>query len=83
MFSSVTDSRVVEGILDLSIRRSFNFVVSCSQNNRDIVRGHRGQYFEDIIDPSRYDIFPFEDKECHTHVIKDLRRTGVLAQIMR
>lgn len=83
VFSSLATSSVIEGILELSRKRSFSFVVSYSQSNRDIVRRHCGKHFEDIIDSSKYDIFPFDDKEYHTHVIDDVRRMGVLAQMIR
>lgn len=83
MFSSLTNARILEGLLGLSQKRSFSFAVSYSQSNRNIVRKHRGQHFEDMIDSSKYDVFPFEDKEYHTHVIDDVRRMGVLAQFSR
>jgi hypothetical protein len=79
VFSSVADSRVVEGILDLSSTRAFNFAVSYSKSNRDLVRKHRGKHIEDIINPSVYEVFPFLDKEYNSHVTGDLPRMGVLA----
>jgi protein-L-isoaspartate O-methyltransferase len=79
VFSAVAVPRVIEGILDLLKLRSFDFVASYSESIRDGVKGKRGKHIEDLVDPSKHDIFPFEDKEYHAHVPDDLRRMGVLA----
>lgn len=79
VFSSVAEPRVVKGILGLSTKRSFDFVVSYSEKTSDKVRKDQGRCIEDLVDPCGYGVFPFEDREYNTHLTDDLRRRGVLA----
>jgi len=68
VFSSTAEPPVIEGILGLSNTTPFNLVISYSDKANGKVKADFGGFFEDLVNPSKYDVFPFEDKQYNTYV---------------
>lgn len=68
LFSTTTEPDVACGIVELSYLRPLNFIVSYSERANEGIEELRNKKFEDLIDSTCYDVFPFEDKEYNSSI---------------
>lgn len=81
LFSITTEPDVASGIIKLSDLKPINFIVSYSERANERIKELHNKKFEDLIDSTCYDIFPFEDKEYNSHVPWLTKKKGVLARV--
>jgi hypothetical protein len=79
VFASIAEQSVVEGIFSFSLSKPINILVSYSERTDQEIEERWHKRFEDLIDSSSYNVFPFEDREYNKHMFWETGKIGVLA----